>query len=183
MEIGSLTGTGEEWGQDWKDNLRRNWDSYFGIGIQGESLPYPDQFLDLDPVYKDSYGQPLLRVTFDWHENDRRLYRYIAQKCIEVMRAMNPTRMTTTEELRPYRIYPYQSTHNTGGAIMGASPGNSVTNKYGQVWDTPNVFVTGAALYPQNPGMNPTGTLIALSYFTGEAIARRYFRSPNRILD
>jgi len=31
---------------------------------------------------------------------------------------------------------------------MGTDPGNSVTNNYGQVWDTPNVFVTGAALFP-----------------------------------
>ncbi len=43
-------------------------------------------------------------------------------------------------------IDPYQSTHNTGGAIMGTDPGNSVVNTYGQVWDTPNVFVVGASL-------------------------------------
>ena len=46
---------------------------------------------------------------------------------------------------------------------MGTDPGSSVTNTFGQVWDTPNVFVTGAALYPQNPGVNPTGTLCALA--------------------
>ena len=31
-----------------------------------------------------------------------------------------------------------------GGCIMGVDPSRSVTNTYGQVWDTPNVFVTGA---------------------------------------
>jgi gluconate 2-dehydrogenase alpha chain len=46
---------------------------------------------------------------------------------------------------------------------MGRSPGDSVTNKYGQVWETPNVSVAGAALYPQNPGSNPTETLCALA--------------------
>ncbi|MEZ4565093.1 MAG: hypothetical protein R2853_20395 [Thermomicrobiales bacterium] len=33
--------------------MRTNWDSYAGIGIQGESLPYDDQFVDLDPTYRD----------------------------------------------------------------------------------------------------------------------------------
>ena len=77
----------------------------------------------------------------------------------------------------------YQSTHCTGGAIMGADPSNSVTNKYGQVWDTPNVFVTGAALYPQNPGANPTGTLAPIAYMAGDAIASRYRKHPRELLD
>lgn len=181
-ELGSLAGQGSEWGMEWKRNLRENWDSVVGIGIQGESLPYEDQFMDLDPKYQDAWGDPLLRITFDFHENDRRLYRYVAQRCREIMRAMNPTRTVFTAELEPYNVHSYQSTHNTGGAIMGADPSTSVTNRYGQVWDTPNVFVTGAALYPQNPGMNPTGPLLALAYYAGDALTTRYFRSPGQLL-
>ena len=181
-EFGPLAGTGVEWGESWKENLRENWDRVAGIGIQGESLPYEDQFLDLDPVYKDAWGLPLLRITYDFHENDYRLYNYLAQRCIEIMEEMGPTRMTSTEELSPYVIHEYQTTHCTGGAIMGDDPSNSVTNKYGQVWDAPNVFVTGAALYPQNPGMNPTGTLLALAYHTGDALVDTYLDNPNELM-
>jgi gluconate 2-dehydrogenase alpha chain len=175
-------GGGTEWGQQWKENLRRNWDSVVDIGIQGESLPYEDQFLDLDPNYRDAYGLPLLRITYDFHDNDYKLYAFIAERCREIMEAMGPTRMSFTAELSPYNIYSYQSTHNTGGAIMGTDPGNSVTNKYGQVWDTPNVFVTGAALYPQNPGMNPTGPLLAHSYYTADGLINQYFKTPGENL-
>ena len=181
-EFGSLMGGSKMWGQEWKDAIRNTWDSRVGIGIQGESLPYTDQFLDLDPTYKDSFGQPLLRVTYDFHDNDYKLYRFLAQKCVEIMRAMNPTEMRSTDELEPYNIYSYQSTHNTGGAIMGADPGHSVTNKYGQVWDTPNVFVTGAALFPQNAGYNPTGTVIALAYLASDGLKRHYFRDPGKVM-
>src|SRR5699024_1208225 len=139
-----------------------------------ESLPYEDQYLDLDPTYTDAFGLPLLRITFDFHENDRRLYRFMAQRTTEIMEAMGATRIDTTDELEGYSINDYQSTHCTGGAIMGDNPDTSVTNKYGQVWDTPNVFVTGAALYPQNAGMNPTGVLMALAYHTGDAIVDQY---------
>ncbi|GMA15440.1 GMC family oxidoreductase (plasmid) [Deinococcus metallilatus] len=181
-DVGSVAGRGTEWGRDWKENLRRNWDSTVGIGVQGEIQAYRQNFLDLDPTYKDSFGDPLLRLTFDFYDNERNMYRFLAQKCDQIGRAMNPTRMKTTPELDPYNIYQYQSTHCTGGAIMGRDPGSSVTNKYGQVWDTPNVFVTGAALYPQNPGANPTETLLALAYMAADAIRDRYFRNPGELL-
>jgi gluconate 2-dehydrogenase alpha chain len=125
---------------------------------------------------------PLLRLTYDFHQNDYNLYRYVAARCAEIMEAMNPTHINTTEELTPYNIYSYQSTHNTGGAIMGSDPANSVTNRYGQVWDTPNVFVTGAALFPQNPGMNPTGTVIALAYLAADGLKNIYFHSPEEVM-
>jgi choline dehydrogenase-like flavoprotein len=107
---------------------------------------------------------------------------FLAQRCREIMEAMGPSRLDFTTELTPYKVYEYQSTHNTGGAIMGRDPGDSVTNKYGQVWDTPNVFVTGATLYPQNPGLNPTGTLLALAYHTADGIISRYLRDPGRVM-
>jgi gluconate 2-dehydrogenase alpha chain len=181
-EVGSLAGSGSEWGMEWKENLRRNWDSWVGVSIQGESLPYEDQFMDLDPNFRDAFGRPLLRITFDWHENDYNLYRYIAARCREIMEAMNPDRIAFTAELEPFEVASYQSTHITGGAIMGDNPNNSVTNKYGQVWDTPNVFVTGAALYPQNPGMNPTGPLLALAYHTGDGMVRYYLNNEGRLM-
>ena len=65
---------------------------------------------------------------------------------------------------------PYQTTHNTGGAIMGDNPANSVVNKYLQSWDVPNVFSLGAGAFPQNAGYNPTGTVAALAYLA----ARRH---------
>jgi gluconate 2-dehydrogenase alpha chain len=166
---------GATYGSTWIKEFGEEWDSTVPITIQGESLPYVDQFMDLDPNYRDEWGRPLLRLTFDWHENDRKLYAFLASKCKEILQAMGATKIADfTPDLGPYLLYRYQSTHITGGAIMGEGPGSSVTNTYGQVWDTPNVFVTGATLYPQNPGANPTGTLAALAYRTGDAIRDRY---------
>jgi len=179
---GVPTQSGATWGQEWKEALRTTWDSRAGIGTQGESLPYDDQYLDLDPTYRDRFGFPLLRLTFDWHENDYNMIRYLSPKIREIMEQMGATDIRTQEELQPYSIAPYQSTHCTGGAIMGTDPGNSVTNKYGQVWDTPNVFVTGATLFPQNAGMNPTGTVLALAYLAGDGLVNQYIKSPGELI-
>ena len=165
-----------------KEALRTNWDSVAGVGIQGESLPYDDQYVDLDPTYRDRYGFPLLRITFDWHENDYNLIRYLSPKMREILERMGATNIRTQDELTPYSIGPYQSTHNTGGAIMGTDPGNSVVNKYGQVWDTPNVFVVGASQFPQNAGMNPTGTVAALAYLASDGLVNKYVKDPGKII-
>jgi len=57
-----------------------------------------------------------------------------------------------------------------------------VVTKYGQVWDTPNVFVVGASQFPQNPGMNPTGTVGALAYLASDGIVNEYMKDPDKII-
>jgi gluconate 2-dehydrogenase alpha chain len=176
------TATGDQWGAKWKDGLR-HWDSYAGINTEGESISYEDNFLDLDPNYTDEWGRPLLRLTFDWHDNERAMWRFMYARSLELMKAMKPTRIVMERpELGKYNIKDYQSTHPTGGCRMGTDPATSVTNSFGQVWDTPNVFVTGAALFPQNPGANPSGTVGALTYRTAQAIHDRYFDHPHELL-
>jgi len=186
--IGSAGGVpganGKMWGQEWKDALKSNWDSITGVGIQAESLPYDDQFVDLDPTYRDRFGFPLLRITFDWHQNDYNMIRYLAPKMKEILEKMGAKNVASANkgELTPYSIAPYQSTHTTGGAIMGTDPGNSVVSRYAQVWDTPNVFVIGASQFPQNAGMNPTGTVGALAYLAGDGIVNKYMKDPGKII-
>jgi gluconate 2-dehydrogenase alpha chain len=182
--VNLTTASGASWGAEWKREIAKNWDSYAGINTEGESIAYESNFLDLDPNYTDRFGNPLLRLTFNWHENERRMWRFMFARSMEIMERMKPTRIVTeTPELPEYNIKDYQSTHPTGGCIMGTDPGTSVTNSYGQVWDTPNVFVTGAALFPQNPGANPTGTVGALCYRTAEALRDRWFKSPDELLE
>ena len=82
-----------------------------------------------------------------------------------------------------YDIVPYQTTHNTGGAIMGASPADSVLNRYLQSWDVANLFVQGAGAFPQNAGYNPMGTVAALAYWSADAILTRYLKSPRPLAD
>jgi gluconate 2-dehydrogenase alpha chain len=77
-----------------------------------------------------------------------------------------------------YDVQPYQSTHNNGGAIMGAEPGEAVVNSWLQMWDFDNVFVVGASAFPQNASFNPTGTVGALAYRAADGIVNRYRHRP-----
>jgi gluconate 2-dehydrogenase alpha chain len=81
-----------------------------------------------------------------------------------------------------YNVVPYQSTHNTGGTMMGADPKTSAVNRYCQAWDADNLFVMGASLFPQNASYNPTGLVGALAYWSAHAITTKYLKSSGPLV-
>jgi gluconate 2-dehydrogenase alpha chain len=95
---------------------------------------------------------------------------------------MNPTFIDTPNQRSSWSVVPYQSTHNTGGAIMGTDPSTSALNKYLQCWDFPNVFVLGATAFPHNSGYNPTGPVGALAFWAADAIRNKYLRNPGPLI-
>jgi gluconate 2-dehydrogenase alpha chain len=162
------------YGRDWKVAVQKYYDRVITIGFQAESPSYQTHFLDLDPNYRDRFGNPLLRITFDWEPNERMMVAFAGTKILEIMKAINPDIVSGGPGSLPahYDTVAYQSTHNTGGAIVGADPSTSVVNNYLQMWDAPNVFVVGACNFPQNAGLNPTGTVGALAYRASEGILK-----------
>ena len=171
-----------QWGSEWKRAVAKWYQGSTAISASGMVMPNRYNHLDLDPTYKNRFGQPLMRMTFDFKENEARMYRHSAQVIGEIAKAMKPTRMSSPAARTTWNVVPYQSTHNTGGAIMGTDPGTSVLNKYGQSWDVSNVFVTGASAFPHNSGYNPTGPVGALAYWMADAIRERYLKKPGPLV-
>ena len=172
------------WGSGWKSAIRKHYRHSAPLGTQGSVMSYRDSYLSLDPTYKDSHGLPLLRLTFDWHDNEYKMAAYCAAKMEEIARVMKPEKHATLS-FKPgnhYDVRIYQSTHTTGGAIMGSNPRDSVINRYSQSWDVSNLFVFGASAFPQNIGYNPTGLLAGLAYFSAAAIRDSYLKSPGPLV-
>jgi gluconate 2-dehydrogenase alpha chain len=171
-----------KWGKQWKQAYVKNYLTSMSIGLMGAVLPNRENYLDLDPTYRDIYGRPLMRMTFDFKQNELKLQDFSMQKMTEIARAMKPREIAQKKRGPHYDITPYQSTHNTGGAIMGAKPDDSVVNPYLQHWQVPNLFVVGASAFPHNSGYNPTGTLCALTYRAVDAIRKQYLKSPGPLV-
>jgi len=171
-----------QWGAEWKRAIRKSFRRQYMVLIQGQSPAYRTNYLDLDPTYKDALGRPLLRMTFDFHRNERRMAKYAGDKAAEIVKAMGAHKVAGRGVAGVLEAHwdttRYQSTHNTGGVIMGTSPERSAVNTYLQMWDYTNVFVVGASAFPQNSALNPTGTVAALAYRTAEAIVERYRHQP-----
>lgn len=170
------------WGSEWKKSIAENYLKSASISTHGSVMSYRDAYLDLDPTYRDVYGNPLLRMTFDFHRNEYDMSNYLTDKAGLVAKAMKPRSFNAIRHEGPYDIVPYQTTHNTGGSIMGEDPKTSVVNRYLQCWDVPNVFVMGASVFPQNAGYNPTGTVGALTFWAAHAIRTQYLKNPGPLV-
>ncbi|MEF7563851.1 MULTISPECIES: GMC family oxidoreductase [Bacillus] len=160
------------WGKEFKQQSVKYYTRHLNIGTQGASMPTQYNYLDLDPSYKDAFGLPLLRLTYDFTQQDKNLYNYIGKITDNIMKEMGANLVNDRSPLEHYDIVPYQTTHNTGGVIMGAEPETSAVNNYLQMWDAENVFVVGASAFAHNGGYNPTGTVGAFAYRAAEGIIK-----------
>jgi gluconate 2-dehydrogenase alpha chain len=172
------------WGKDWKKAVKDYYTNTVSFDIHGSNMAYRDCYLDLDPDYKDAYGQPLLRFTFDWKDNDVRMSRHVTGEMLKVAQAMNPKSIQVSQKQigDHFDTRPYQTTHLAGGTIMGTDPNTSVLNRYLQSWDVSNVFALGSGAFPQGLGYNPTGTVAALAYWAAKAIRGQYLKNPGPLV-
>ena len=172
------------WGAKWKQGLRDNYLSTLnsGGGVHASFYSYRDNYIDLDPIYKDRFGRPLARLTFDLHDNELKMSEWLTDKYAEIVQQMGARQVVKKPRKGPYDVTQYQTSHLNGGAIMGDNPGNSALNRYLQSWDVPNLFVQGASAFPQNAGYNPTGTVGALAFWSAAAIRSQYLKNPGPLV-
>nr|WP_145550391.1 GMC family oxidoreductase [Variovorax boronicumulans] len=172
------------WGAEWKKSIKQWYGRSMSIGTHGSHMAYRANHLDLDPTYKDPHGRPLMRMTFNWQDNDLKMNQYMKVKAGEVGQAMKPDliQLGFKGEGAMFDVRPYQTTHTTGGHIMSANPREGVVNRYCQSWDRHNVFTMGAGNFVQNTQYNPTGLVGALAYWTVQAIRTQYLRDPRPLV-
>jgi len=171
------------WGSAWKESMATWYQKTMRIAANGSVMPNRYNYLDLDSTYKNAAGTPLMRMTFDYKPNEHRLSTFAAGLIDQIGKSLNPTMMTKpAPRVTPWNAAVYQSTHNTGGTIMGTNPANSVVNKHCQSWDLHNLFILGSSVFPHNSAYNPTGLLGALSYRTADIIKTIYQKNPGKLI-
>jgi gluconate 2-dehydrogenase alpha chain len=170
------------WGSKWKQAVAKSYLTTTTVATHGAVMSHRGNYLDLDPTYRDIYGRPLMRMTFDFTDNELKMSKYLTDRAAEIAKAMGPREIKVNARTGHYSIVPYQTTHNTGGTIMGTDPKSGVLNRYLQSWDVPNLFLMGAGAFPQNPGYNPTGTVAALAYWAADAIKTQYLKNPGPLV-
>lgn len=172
------------WGQGWKEGMQDWYGHSMKISITTSCMSYRDHYVDLDPTYKDPWGQPLLRITFDWKQNELKLQQHLRKIVLDVTKELNPDSYSESFLAMDshWDITKYVSTHNVGGAVMGDSPETSALNRYLQSWDVHNVFVPGGNAFPQNFQANPTATIGAITLFAARAIKEQYLKNPGPLV-
>jgi gluconate 2-dehydrogenase alpha chain len=165
----STFGRAPRWGAQWKAFIKENADRGNTAYLQRTTLPYEDNYLDLDPERKDPLGFPVCRITADYKENERRLADFIQDKMIQWYRAAGAiaTEKTPVGTMGP-------STHAYGGTRMGDNPDTNVVNRWGLSHEVPNLGVLGASVMGTSGARNPTLTAQALAWRTAEYVAKNW---------
>lgn len=169
------------WGTKWKQASADWYAHAFNLSVHGACYGHAENYLSLDPTYRDAYGQPLVRITFDWRDNEVKMSDYVTRKMAEIANAAGATILGPPAPRKgPYDGRAYQTTHITGGTPMGADPRTSVVSTRLQHWDAENLFVVGASTYAHQIGYNPTGLLSAFALRLGDDLSA-YIRRPTRL--
>jgi len=172
------------WGMGYKEGLEEWYGHSMKISITTTCQSYRDIYLDLDPNYNDHRGLPLLRMTFNWKENELKLQQHLKGIVGNIAKELNPDSMSMSflPMGADFDLTKYVSTHNVGGAVMGDNPRTSALNKYLQSWDVHNVFVPGGNAFPQNFQANPTDTIGAITLMAAQAIKDHYLKNPGPLV-
>ena len=111
----------------WGWGLRRemmDYNYWATFGLLGEILPWADNRVTLADE-TDRFGLRVAHVTFNLHDNDKKLIKAAKEKTMEVMHAAGATEVV--QEAR--------YAHLVGAARMGSDPASSVVDKFGRTHD------------------------------------------------
>ena len=139
----------------WGWGLRRemmDYNHWAAFGLLGEILPWSDNRITLAED-RDQFGLRVAHVSFNLHDNDKRLIKAAKEKTMEVMHAAGATEVV--QEAR--------YAHLVGAARMGNDPHTSVVDKFGRSHEIPNLFICDGSILPTQGSANPGLTIQAIA--------------------
>lgn len=177
--------------------LRRHPGVAFGfLCARSETLPHPDNRIELDPRVKDRWGIPAAHIVCEWGDEDLTLARAARLAAREVVEAAGGICAEVTELFHTPGVTghirkmqkewtlstPGLFVHEVGGARMGTDPRSSVVDAHCRSWEVRNLLVTDGACWPTSGWQNPTLTEMAVTARACAQAARELSRgdAPSR---
>lgn len=146
-------------GGAFKDAMAQPGQWSIGATAFGEMLPNDANRVSMDDTKKDKWGLPVLRIDCATGENEAKMRKDMINDMAEMLTACGAKDVDTYDN----EYFPGMGIHEMGTARMGKDPKVSVLNKWNQVWDAPNVFVTDGSCMVSAACQNPSLTYMALT--------------------
>ena len=137
--------------------LNGHWN--IGAGMMGETIPKITNFVALDDKLKDLHGMPQLKISVSYDDNDEKMTLDFIEQFSEMFTKAGFTNL----KIRNVNHPPGLDIHEMGGIRMGKDPKTSLLNKWNQLHECQNVFVTDGACMTSTSTQNPSLTYMALS--------------------
>ena len=127
--------------------------------MMGETIPKETNRVTLDIEKKDSWGIPQLNIDVDYDENDEKMIQDFFEQFTEMFTKAGFKNIKTNDNQRR----PGNDIHEMGGVRMGKDPKTSLLNKWNQLHECKNVFVSDGACMTSTSTQNPSLTFMAIS--------------------
>lgn len=147
-------------GASFKEDMTRPGTWTMGFGGFGEILPDPSNRMLLDKEKKDKWGIPMIVFDAAFGENELAMRKDMMASAVEMLEAAG---FKDVNGFNRQDTHPGLGIHDMGTARMGKDPKNSVLNKFNQVHDCKNVFVTDGAAMVSSSCVNPSITYMAMT--------------------
>ena len=125
----------------------------------GELLPYHENRMYLNFNKTDQYGIPVITFDAKLRENEEKLREHGVQCAVEMLEAAGCVNITSSNNATAVGA----CIHEMGTARMGHDPNTSVLNRWNQLHEVPNVFVTDGSCMTSAGTQNPSITYMALT--------------------
>jgi len=159
-------------GGQFKKSVREHAGAFIGMGGFGEVLARYENYMDLDPEVKDSWGIPVLRFHYQFSDNEKKMCEDMATAGREMFEAAGIEVVGVDKNI----LTEGWSIHELGTARMGSDPKTSVLNQFQQSHDVKNLFVVDGSSHVSASCQNPTWTIMALAWRSCEHLADEFKR-------
>lgn len=129
------------------------------MGAFGEALPHYENHVALDKTKKDKWGQSVLAIDYEFGENEMKMRVDMLNDAAEILETAGMKDVKAFDD----GAVPGIAIHEMGTARMGHDPKTSVLNKWNQMHDVKNVFVTDGSCMTSSACQNPSLTYMALT--------------------
>lgn len=147
------------YGQDLKEAVMAPGGWRIGMTGFGETLPYHDNKMYLDHNKKDQWGLPTVTFDAEIRENEKIMRKDIMVQAAEMLDAAGFKNIEQFDKGYSMGL----GIHEMGTARMGRDPKTSVLNKYNQLHEVANVYVTDGSGMTSAGNQNPSLTYMALT--------------------
>lgn len=146
-------------GEDLKNEVNEPGQWQFGMTGFGEWLPYHENKMYLSTDVVDKFGLPTVVFDVAAFDNEYNMRVDMAASAAEILEAGG------LKDIRTWNNEPSPGLgiHEMGTARMGRDPKTSVLNKWNQVHEVQNVFVTDGSCMTSSGCQNPSLTYMALT--------------------
>jgi choline dehydrogenase-like flavoprotein len=162
----------EGYGAEFKRNIKRRYPTPVDFTLQAPSLRSDSNYIDIDPVVKDIYGIPVVRIHFQWDTNTLMMWEHAKQVCADLIKAAGSEYLGAADSPES----PGYSLHETGTCRMGNDPKHFVTNRFGQTHDIPNLYVCDASVFLNCTDKTTTISILAFALRTCEYMVENFRR-------